>query len=205
MGSARVSPRGLLDAATAVLASNPGATLEEVARAAKLSRATLYRAFSSREALLRAAALDALESVEAGLKPIPLERGDPLDVIERIAHVLVPLGAKFHFLAAEDWLEQDRKVAARLEKLERAVGGVFERARGAGLLDAGIPVEWQLRAFFALVYAGWECVGEQIFVPRDAVRAVVSAFLGGQRARSAAVTRQPARRAVRARRPGREP
>jgi hypothetical protein len=47
------------------------------------------------EALLRAAALDALTSVETGLKGLPLKRGAPLETLERVAEVLVPWGAKF--------------------------------------------------------------------------------------------------------------
>ena len=186
-----VSQREILDAAAAVLSSNPGASMDEVARTAKLSRATLYRSFSSREALLHAAALDALDSVETGLKALPMERGGPLATLERVAEVLVPLGAKFHFLASEDWLEKDRKVASRLKMLEGAVTGVLERARAQKLLSTAPPSEWQFRVFKALVYVGWECIGDQVFVPRDAVRAVVSAFLGGQRAPRAAGGRKP--------------
>jgi len=190
MKDINVSREEILAAAAAVLSSNPGATLDEVARAAKLSRATLYRSFSSRDALLRAAALDALDSVETGLKGIPLKRGDPLATLERVAEVLVPLGAKFHFLASEDWLEKDRKVASRLKTLEGAVTSVLERARAQRLLSTAVPIEWQLCVFVALVYAGWECIGDQVFVPRDAVRAVVSSFLGGQRAPLAASGRK---------------
>ncbi len=191
MRDKRVSQAEILAAAAAVLSSNPGASLDEVARAAKLSRATLYRSYPSREALLRAAALDALTSVETGLKGLPLKRGDPLSTLERVAEVLVPLGAKFHFLASEDWLEKDRKVASRLRTLEDAITSVLARARAQQLLSAAPPIEWQLRVFMALVYAGWECIGDQIFVPRDAVRAVVSSFLGGQQAPLAASGRKP--------------
>lgn len=163
-----------------VLATNPRATLEEIARAAGLSRATLHRAFSSREALLRATALDALASAEGGMKTVPFGGGDALRVLKGVVEILVPLGAKVHFLASEDWLEQDEEVAARLAELQSAVRGILERARGEGLIDRRFPVEWQLRAFVALVYAGWEAVGGQDLVPRDAVRAVISSFLDGQ-------------------------
>lgn len=43
----------MLTAARTVLSRNPGATLSEVAAAASVSRATLYRMFGSREGLLR--------------------------------------------------------------------------------------------------------------------------------------------------------
>lgn len=179
-----VSAREILDAASAVLAATPRATLEEIARAAGLSRATLHRAFSSREALLRAIALDALSSVEDGMRTVPLGRGDALEVLHEVIEVLVPRGAKFHFLASEGWLERDEEFAARIARLEGAVGDELDRAREEGLLDGGLPREWQLRAFFALVYAGWEAVGAEDLVPRDAVRAVFSSFLEGQRARA---------------------
>ncbi len=180
MRDSDVSGSEILAACAEALASNPGASMEELALAAGLSRATLYRAYPSREALLRATALDALASVEAGLKAVSLRRGDSVEVLRRIAEVLVPLGAKFHFLASEDWLEKDERVASRLANLERAVAGVLERAREQDRLERSTPLEWQLRVFFALVYAGWESVAGEVLVPRDAVQAVFSSFLGGQ-------------------------
>jgi AcrR family transcriptional regulator len=191
MRDRRVSQEEILAAAAAVLSSNPGASLDEVALAAKLSRATLYRSFPCREALLRAAALDALTSVETGLKGLPLKRGDPLATLEQVAEVLVPLGAKFHFLASEDWLEMDRKLAARLRTLEGAITSVLVRARAQKLLSAAPP---DRMAAPRLHGPGVRRLGvhrRAIFVPRDAVRAVVSSFLGGQRARLAASGRKP--------------
>ena len=84
-------------------------------------------------------------------------------------------------------------MASRLNTLEGALTSVLERARARKLLSATPPIEWQLRVFFALVYAAWECIGDQIFVPRDAVRAVVSSFIGGQRAPRGATGRNPRR------------
>jgi AcrR family transcriptional regulator len=46
-------PETVLTAARTVLSRNPGASLNEVAAAASVSRATLYRMFGSREGLLR--------------------------------------------------------------------------------------------------------------------------------------------------------
>ena len=46
-------PEAVLAAARTVLSRNPGAPLNEVAAAASVSRATLYRMFGSREGLLR--------------------------------------------------------------------------------------------------------------------------------------------------------
>lgn len=47
-------PETVLTAARTVLSGNPGASLNEVAAAASVSRATLYRMFGSRDGLLRA-------------------------------------------------------------------------------------------------------------------------------------------------------
>src|SRR5262249_61147581 len=46
-------PEAVLTAARTILSRNPGASLNEVATAAAVSRATLYRMFGSRHGLLR--------------------------------------------------------------------------------------------------------------------------------------------------------
>ena len=59
------SREAILDAAAAVLAGNPGASLGDVVARAGVSRATLHREFNSRDALIRAVALRSIRELDA--------------------------------------------------------------------------------------------------------------------------------------------
>ena len=63
----------ILDVAAEVLAADPGASLAEVASRAGLGRATLYRHFASRDALLAAIREEVLARAGAALATLDLE------------------------------------------------------------------------------------------------------------------------------------
>lgn len=62
----------ILDAAAEVLAKRPDATLQTIAIAAGISRTTIFNRYPTREALLEALAIDALQRVGQVMKCIPL-------------------------------------------------------------------------------------------------------------------------------------
>lgn len=68
-----MSERVILEAARTVLARDPGATVADVAGAAGVSRATVYRLFGSREALLEALALPPAASTRTRVLEAALE------------------------------------------------------------------------------------------------------------------------------------
>jgi AcrR family transcriptional regulator len=62
-----VSTDAILETATRVLAASPTATLADVARAAGISRTTLFTRFATREELLLALAADAIDRTDAAI------------------------------------------------------------------------------------------------------------------------------------------
>jgi AcrR family transcriptional regulator len=178
----RDSRQALLDAATDVLATSPRASLADIADAAGVSRATLHRVFPTRADLLRAAAHEALNALQAELERAlagaPVR--EPAEVLTGLVDGLVPLGARCHLLLGEPWLEQEPDLREGVERLLRDVGRVVDGCRSAGVLRTDVPSPWQAQIFLDLVYAGWQAIGAQLMVPRDAVRAVTTAFLDGQ-------------------------
>ena len=62
-----VSTDAILETATRVLAASPTATLADVARAAGISRTTLFMRFATRDELLLALAVDAIDHIDAAI------------------------------------------------------------------------------------------------------------------------------------------
>lgn len=128
----------ILDAAVAVLAADPSASLADVARRAGLGRATLYRHFPSREALRDAIRAEALARAETALAAADLESLPPREGVRRAAEVLVPLGMRFRVLLAEGADVDPEFVAARDRVLAPLVG-LVARATAPASTPASAP------------------------------------------------------------------
>src|SRR4030088_1680919 len=109
----------ILDAAAHVFSEHgTAATLADVAAAAGLSRATLYRYYPNREALLKALAAHALTELASRLNDAGLERATVKEAIERLARAIVAIGDRYAVLAGEqcspDEADAERLVGAAL-------------------------------------------------------------------------------------------
>lgn len=177
------SRRRILDAASAVFAANPGASLREVADAAGVGRATVHRHFPGREDLVREIAFRAMEEAAAGMDRACLEEGPVEEAVGRLAEALVPMGHRFHFLLAEGQLYSDPEYLAAEEKLVGRLERLAERGRREGAFGADVPPAWVVDAIGALVYAAWEGVSHGRVAALDAPRLVSDTLLSGLRGR----------------------
>lgn len=162
----RSALEAVLDAAAAVLAANPGASMSAVAEAAGVGRATLYRHFPTREALMRELALEAIERTDAAVAPVLAEGLSSEDALLGMLEAIVPLGDRYHFLANERI--EDPEVAEETRRQTRETEEFVEQAKRDGLFDAGLPTAWIVAAIDALVWAAWDSVREGTVAPRDA-------------------------------------
>src|ERR1700716_3030900 len=127
----------ILDAAAHVFSEQgTAANLADVAAAGGVSRATLYRYYPNREALLKALAAHALTELASRLNDAGLERASVKEAIERLARAIVAGGDRYSVLAGEQCPPDEADA-------ERLVGGpmraVFERGIASGLLPQDPP------------------------------------------------------------------
>lgn len=79
-----VDREDVLRSAAALLTRRATATMDEVAKAAGISRATLHRHFAGRDALIRALEDLGLREFEAALDEARLGEGDALGALRRL-------------------------------------------------------------------------------------------------------------------------
>jgi AcrR family transcriptional regulator len=170
---ARRSIEAILDAAIAVLAERPDASVEDVARAAGVSRQTVYAHYSSREELLEAVARRAMGQAVAAIDASRPDEGAPGEALGRLidaawqtlaAHARL-LEAMHGARSAEDLRAFHEPILDRLEKLAR-------RGRRAGEFDRGAPVPWLLATVLALSHAAAAEVDAGRVTEREAGRAL---------------------------------
>ena len=148
----------LLDAAATLLATRPAASMDDVARAAGVSRATLFRRFPSRTVLVTTVCRRAVEAFVAATGPAAAgevadeEAGDPVRALRGLVARLVPLGARYGLVATqplEDLVERD--LLERAAAGEDRVRALVRRGQEEGAFRVDVDPEWVLTTLVWLV------------------------------------------------------
>ena len=165
----------ILEAAARTLARGGGrASMHEVAAEAGVARATLYRYFPSRQALVdevgRLAASDAGTRLRtARLDQVPLEEG-----ISRAVRALVEVGDLFIVLARE-------RVRPDPDVFEVSLGaplrGLVERGQESGSIRDDVPSAWLTESLVGLVVSVLSTTPSM--GSEDTIALVTSLFLEG--------------------------
>ncbi|MEO1191845.1 MAG: TetR/AcrR family transcriptional regulator [Pseudomonadota bacterium] len=163
-----VTHQGLLNAAGAVLARNPGAAMAEIAEKAGVGRATLYRHFPTREDLIRALVLESLRQIDEATQDIAIDRLSAEQALAEIVQCIVPLGDRFRFLANEATVLNDPEIKATYSRQLDELGALVEAMKAEGSLDRAVPTAWVVAAIDALIYAAWNSVDDGAVARRDA-------------------------------------
>jgi AcrR family transcriptional regulator len=171
----------ILDAAAHVFSEQgPGANLAAVAAAAGVSRATLYRYYPNREALLEALAVHALSQAGDRLADAGLERATVEEAIERIARALVSVGDRYAVISSEQ-LKCDPAIPERL--IGVPIRAVLERGVQEGHIRQDIPADVLAALFGGTIMAAIKLTRMHGLGHEEASAAAATLFLDGARAR----------------------
>ena len=173
---ARVSA-AILEAAAAVVADRgEQASMADVAAAAGMARATVYRYFPNREALLEELGRLAVEETGERLSAGRLQEVAVPDAFERAVRALVAVGDSFVVVSREstrpDPDEFERQVAAPLR-------GLVERAQSLGEMRDDLPASGLMESLIGIVVSGLRT--RPSLGVEDTVAGITSLFLDGAR------------------------
>ncbi|MFE2726522.1 TetR/AcrR family transcriptional regulator [Kitasatospora sp. NPDC059327] len=169
----------VLEAAVGVLSRRPTAHLDEIARAAGISRATLHRLFPGREALIREVGMLGLRTFGTALDAAAIEDGDAHAALRRLVDLVVPDAALCAFLAGENQLYDDEDINELWESQIARLQALFLRGQQQGVFRVELSAGWLSEAFFDLVAGvGWALQDGKL-APRDAAFSLAELFLGG--------------------------
>lgn len=155
--------------------------MNDVAAAAGVARATVYRYFPSRQALLDR--LGAVAVTDAGARLASARIGEVQfeEGVTRAVRALVDVGDYFVALARERIRPAPDEFQ---EKLAAPLRGLFERAQASGDIRADVPSSWLTESLVALVVGALSA--KPALGRDDAIAAITSMFLDGARSRSPA-------------------
>ncbi|WP_084960355.1 TetR/AcrR family transcriptional regulator [Thermoactinospora rubra] len=181
-----VSREQIAAAALRHLNQSPTASMEEIARAAGVSRATLHRHFATRDELVSALGWRAMEYWERAQKQAgvaeAIESGDPR-TLEAALHALVigqaEIADEHGFTLTANSLLDDAALMRRIDELEELELKLFAACQRAGILRADLPVRWISNTLYGLLVAAVESLRRGDVARRDLSRLLLETFLRG--------------------------
>ncbi|MGV9425599.1 TetR/AcrR family transcriptional regulator [Streptomyces sp. NPDC003656] len=169
----------VLRSAAALLTRRSTATMDEVARAAGISRATLHRHFAGRDALVRALEALGIAECEAAVDRARLDEGPASDAVRRLVRELQSAAGLVAFLYGESQLWEGQGQNEGWERLDTRIGALFRRGQREGELRIDLTPAWLTEALYGLITAcAWATLDGRV-AARDFSTMVAELLLGG--------------------------
>ena len=182
------TPAAILATAARVLAERPDASTGDIAAAAGVGRATLYRYFPTREALLEALEAQAHEELAARITDAGLDRVPVPEALERLLRAFLAVSDCYVVLVREHELGKDHHGMDAHHKqmdseLEAPIQAVFQRGVDDGILRDDLGTDALMELFGGIVLASLKAGVPRTLGVEETAATVVSYFLDGARRR----------------------
>ncbi|MGW6056125.1 TetR/AcrR family transcriptional regulator [Streptomyces sp. NPDC055189] len=144
--------RTILEASERVLAANPAATMEQLAKAAGVARTTVHRRFATREALLDELTGWAARQFADAVAAARPDAAPPIVALYQVTANVLRVKTDWSF-AMDRAAEDAHPEAARIHADVRAACvRLFGRAQEAGVLRPDLDLDWTRRVYYALIH-----------------------------------------------------
>ena len=174
------SRQAIIEAGLTLFIHNDDSTLVDIAKVAKVGRATVYRQFTHKEQLQEAIGLYCLDRFDEVNGDVEARAIDSLDAIRLILQNTIPLFAEFEFLRkSERLLANNSEFQARSQMQNDELRELIELALKHGFLNDAFSVEWILHLFDGLLWAGYQATQSGICSPAQAAEFAFYSFKNG--------------------------
>ncbi|MEU0333666.1 helix-turn-helix domain-containing protein [Streptomyces sp. NPDC006193] len=169
----------VLRSAAALLTRKSTATMDEVAKAAGISRATLHRHFAGRDALVRALESLGIAECEAALDRARPEEGPAAEAVRRLLREIQPAAGLLAFLYGENQLWESDRQNDGWQRLDNRIGALFQRGQRSGEFRAELTPAWLTEALYGLIAScAWAVLDGRV-AARDFPTMIAELLLGG--------------------------
>jgi AcrR family transcriptional regulator len=141
---ARRNRRTVLDAAVALLAQRPQATMQEVADASGLGRTTVYRHFPRRQDLIDALYEQVLAESAHTVKDAIAAATDARDLLCDLGARVIAIGDRYRFLDAHPELRERTLQGSGDSEGRDPLNDYLTAAQERGEVRDDVPVSWML-------------------------------------------------------------
>lgn len=171
----------VLHSAAALLSRKATATMDEVARAAGIGRATLHRHFAGRDALVRALEELGIQELEAAHDRARIDEGPADEAVRRLVAETEPMAPLLSFLVTENQLFEGDQQNEGWARLDTRVSDLFKRGQEEGTFRIDLTPAWLTEALYGLVGSAAWAVQDGRVAAKDFQYMIVELLLGGAR------------------------
>ena len=144
------SVRAILEAAEHVLAQDAGASMEQIAEAAGLTRITVHRRFANRQALLEALAVSAKQQLIDAIEEARPDAAPALVALYRVTANVLRVKSTWRFTLSHATAHTEA-AAALWSEIDAHTVKLLARAQREGLLAPEADLEWTRQVYYALL------------------------------------------------------
>ncbi|MGW1747370.1 TetR/AcrR family transcriptional regulator [Streptomyces sp. NPDC002092] len=144
------SVRAILEAAEKVLAQDAGASMEQIAEAAGLTRITVHRRFANRQALLEALAVSAKQQLIEAIEEARPDAAPALVTLYRVTANVLRVKSTWRFTLSHA-TPHTEAAAALWSEIDAHTLQLLARAQREGLLAPDTDLEWTRQVYYALL------------------------------------------------------
>ncbi|MET9430232.1 MULTISPECIES: helix-turn-helix domain-containing protein [unclassified Streptomyces] len=171
----------VLRTAAALLSRKATATMDEVARAAGIGRATLHRHFAGRDALVRALEALGIQEFEAAIDAARLDDGPAEAALRRLIAGVEPVAGLLAFLVTENQLFEGDQMNEGWARLDARVAALFRRGQEEGAFRIDLTPAWLTEALYGLIGTCAWAVQDGRVAGKDFQYMIAELLLGGAR------------------------
>ncbi|MFF3336484.1 TetR/AcrR family transcriptional regulator [Streptomyces sp. NPDC002888] len=144
------SVRAILEAAERVFAQDAGASMEQVAEAAGLTRITVHRRFANRQALLEALAVSAKQQLVDAIEEARPDAAPALVALHRVTANVLRVKSTWRFTLSHATAHTPA-AAALWDEINAHTVELLNRAQREGLLAPDADLDWTRQVYYALL------------------------------------------------------
>jgi AcrR family transcriptional regulator len=169
------SVRAILEAAERVLAEDAGASMEQIAEAAGLTRITVHRRFANRQALLEALSVSAMQQLREAIEEARPNSAPALVALYRVTANVLRVKSAWRFTLTHN-TSLSEAAAALWGDIDAYTVDLLARAQREGLLAPATDLDWMRQVYYALLTEALNRPGaeqESVAEDPDALAALV--------------------------------
>ena len=144
------SVRAILEAAERVLAEDAGASMEQIAEAAGLTRITVHRRFANRQALLEALSVSAMQQLLEAIEEARPNSAPALVALYRATANVLRVKSAWRFTLNHN-SSLSEAAAALWADIDAYTVDLLARAQREGLLAETTDLTWMRQVYYALL------------------------------------------------------